>query len=58
VEARYFHYRQAVAAFDSARTLDPGDVMSGWGAAMAQTHPVWNEQDTAAARAAVAEAGR
>ena len=31
----------------------PGDVMSYWGEAVSYTHPVWNQQDTAAARAAL-----
>ncbi|MEO7039598.1 MAG: hypothetical protein ABI446_09075 [Gemmatimonadaceae bacterium] len=46
-----FHYPQAAAAFREAQTLDPGDVMSYWGEAVSYTHPVWNQQDTAAARA-------
>src|SRR3569832_531123 len=46
-----FHYPQAAAAFREAQALDPGDVMSYWGEALSYTHPVWNQQDTAAARA-------
>ncbi|MDQ2931563.1 MAG: hypothetical protein M3Y05_12225 [Gemmatimonadota bacterium] len=46
-----FHYPQAAAAFREAQTLDSGDVMSYWGEAVSYTHPVWNQQDTAAARA-------
>jgi tetratricopeptide (TPR) repeat protein len=46
-----FHYPQAAAAFREAQQLDPGDVMSFWGEAVSYTHPVWNEQDTSAARA-------
>jgi len=49
-----FHYGPAAAAFRLAQQQDPGDVMSYWGEAMTYTHPVWNEQDTAAARAALA----
>src|SRR4051812_42061119 len=49
-----FHYGPAAAAFRQAQQLEPGDVMSYWGEAMTYTHPVWNEQDTAAARAALA----
>jgi len=49
-----FHYGPAAAAFRQAQQLDPADVMSYWGEAMTYTHPVWNEQDTAAARAALA----
>jgi tetratricopeptide (TPR) repeat protein len=48
-----FHYGEAIDAFRQAQKRDPGDVMSYWGEAMAYTHPVWNEQDTSAARAAL-----
>ena len=48
-----FHYLQAIDAFEQAQKRDPGDVMSYWGEAMAYTHPVWNEQDTSGARAAL-----
>jgi tetratricopeptide (TPR) repeat protein len=44
-----FHYPAAAEAFRQAQKLDPTDVMSFWGEAMTYTHPVWNEQDTAAA---------
>ena len=48
-----FHYDEAAKAFREAQNADPGDVMSYWGEAMSYTHPVWNEQDTTAARAAL-----
>lgn len=48
-----FHYEQAAEAFRAAQKSDPGDVMSYWGEAMSYTHPVWNQQDTAAARTAL-----
>jgi hypothetical protein len=48
-----FHYPQAAAAFREAQALDSGDVMSYWGEAVSYTHQVWNQQDTAAARAAL-----
>jgi len=48
-----FHYADAAAAFREAQRLDPGDVMSYWGEAMTYTHPVWNQQDAPAARAAL-----
>jgi len=48
-----FHYGEAADAFRTAQKRDPGDVMSYWGEAMSYTHPVWNEQDTSAARAAL-----
>jgi tetratricopeptide (TPR) repeat protein len=46
-----FHYPMGAQAFQEAQRLDPGDVMSFWGEAMTYTHPIWNEQDTARARA-------
>lgn len=48
-----FHYDEAAEAFQGAQKRDPGDVMSYWGEAMSYTHPIWNEQDTSAARAAL-----
>jgi tetratricopeptide (TPR) repeat protein len=48
-----FHYDEAAEAFRGAQQRDPGDVMSYWGEAMSHTHPVWNEQDTTAARTAL-----
>ena len=48
-----FHYDEAADAFRQAQKRDSGDVMSFWGEAMSYTHPVWNEQDTSAARAAL-----
>lgn len=48
-----FHYAQAATAFREAEKLDSTDVMGYWGEAMTYTHPVWNQQDTAAARAAL-----
>lgn len=52
-----FHYAQAAQAFQEAQRLDPGDVMSYWGEALTYTHPVWNEQDTARARAVLRRLG-
>jgi tetratricopeptide (TPR) repeat protein len=52
-----FHYPQAAQAFQEAQRLDPGDVMSYWGEALTYTHPVWNEQDTARARAVLRRLG-
>lgn len=48
-----FHYPQAAVEFQKAERLDPTDVMGYWGEAMTYTHPVWNQQDTAAANAAL-----
>ncbi len=52
-----FHYPAAAEAFRQAQKLDPTDVMSFWGEAMTYTHPVWNEQDTAAADAVLRRLG-
>ena len=52
-----FHYPTAAEAFRQAQKLDPTDVMSFWGEAMTYTHPVWNQQDTAAARAVLRRLG-
>ena len=48
-----FHYAEAAEAFRTGQKADPADVMSYWGEAMSYTHPVWNEQDTTAARKAL-----
>ena len=48
-----FHYPRAAVAFQEAEKLDPTDVMGYWGEAMTYTHPVWNQQDTAAAHRAL-----
>jgi tetratricopeptide (TPR) repeat protein len=49
-----FEYPRAEAAFQRARTLEPGFVMAYWGEAMTHTHPIWNQQDVDAARAVLA----
>jgi tetratricopeptide (TPR) repeat protein len=46
-----FEYDSAAAAFRRAEALDPGFAMAYWGEAMTHNHPVWMEQDLAAARA-------
>jgi tetratricopeptide (TPR) repeat protein len=48
-----FEYAHAAAAFREAHKRDSGFVLAYWGEAMTYNHPVWNEQDTAAARAAL-----
>jgi tetratricopeptide (TPR) repeat protein len=48
-----FHYPQAAIAFQEAEKLDPTNVMGYWGEAMTYSHPVWNQQDTAAANRAL-----
>ncbi|MEK6768601.1 MAG: tetratricopeptide repeat protein [Gemmatimonadota bacterium] len=49
-----FEYEAAARAFREAERLDPDYAMAYWGEAMTYTHPVWNQQDRDAARAALA----
>jgi len=49
-----FEYDEAASAFREAQTKDPGFALAYWGEALSLTHPVWNEQDLAAARSALA----
>jgi tetratricopeptide (TPR) repeat protein len=49
-----FHYDQAAAAFRQAQQIDPGFALAYWGEALTYTHQVWNQQDLAAGRAALA----
>lgn len=52
-----FEYPRAREAFLRAQAIDPGFAMAYWGEAMTATHPVWNQQDVAAGRAALAKLG-
>jgi len=52
-----FEYPDAAAEFHKAQGIDPGFAMAYWGEAMTYTHPVWMQQDAAAARAALARLG-
>lgn len=52
-----FEYPAAVQAFREAQRLEPGFALAYWGEAMAYNHPVWMEQDSAAARAALGRLG-
>jgi tetratricopeptide (TPR) repeat protein len=45
-----FWYEEALEAFREATAADPEFLMGYWGEAMAHNHPLWNEQDTEAAR--------
>lgn len=49
-----FEYDRAEAAFREAGAVEPGFAMAAWGEAMTHTHPVWDQQDVAAGRAALA----
>jgi tetratricopeptide (TPR) repeat protein len=52
-----FEYSTAAAAFRDAQKADPANVMAFWGEAMTYNHPLWAEQDPAAARAVLARLG-
>ena len=52
-----FEYPDAADAFRDAEARDPGFALAYWGEAMTATHPVWNQQDVAQARAALAKLG-
>lgn len=52
-----FEYPDAAHAFRAAEQLDPSFAMAYWGEAMTHTHPVWNEQDVPAGRAALEKLG-
>lgn len=49
-----FEYPSAAAAFRVAEQLEPDFALAYWGEAMTDTHPVWDQQDVAAGRAALA----
>lgn len=52
-----FEYESAIKAFKKAQALDSGFAMAYWGEAMSYTHPIWDEQDSVAARATLARLG-
>ncbi len=52
-----FEYDAAAEQFRKAQAIDPGFAMAYWGEAMTYNHPVWMQQDLAAARAALARLG-
>src|SRR5687768_14887402 len=52
-----FEYPAAAAAFKEAQRIDPGFALAYWGEAMTYNHPVWFQQDSVAARAALARLG-
>jgi tetratricopeptide (TPR) repeat protein len=52
-----FQYPQAARAFQRAEAADPGFAMAYWGEAMTYNHPVWLQQNLAAARAALGKLG-
>jgi tetratricopeptide (TPR) repeat protein len=48
-----FWYEEALEAFRESTKADPDFMMGYWGEAMANNHPLWSEQDLAAARTVV-----
>ncbi len=52
-----FEYDSAAKAFREAQRADPSFALAYWGEAMTYTHPVWFQQDLAAARAVLARFG-
>ncbi len=48
-----FEYEDARDAFQEAQRIDPGFALAFWGEAMTFNHPLWREQDAAAAREAL-----
>ncbi|MGQ0642783.1 MAG: tetratricopeptide repeat protein [Gemmatimonadaceae bacterium] len=52
-----FEYDSAAKAFREAQRVDPAFALAYWGEAMTYTHPVWFQQDLAAARAVLARFG-
>jgi tetratricopeptide (TPR) repeat protein len=52
-----FEYSAARHEFQKAEALDPSFAMAVWGEALTYNHTLWHEQDTAAARAAMAKLG-
>src|SRR5882672_7992658 len=50
-----FWYEEALEAFRESTKIEPDFMMGYWGEAMAQNHPLWSEQDTAAARQVIAK---
>lgn len=52
-----FEYPDAAEQFRKAQGLDPDFAMAFWGEAMTFNHPVWMQQDLAAARAVLGRLG-
>jgi tetratricopeptide (TPR) repeat protein len=52
-----FWYEEATEAFQKAQETDPGFALAYWGEAMSYNHPLWSEQDIAAARGALRRLG-
>ncbi len=48
-----FWYEEAIEAFRRSTAIDPDFAMGYWGEAMAHNHPIWDEENMEAARAAL-----
>ena len=48
-----FEFDEAAEAFRQAQQLDPNFALAYWGEAMSYNHPLWAQQDLAAARKAL-----
>lgn len=53
-----FEYDDAAAAFRRAQEQEPGFAMAVWGEAMTCNHPLWNQLDEKAGRAALQKLGK
>jgi len=53
-----FWFEEAEEAFKKAQQVDPGFALAYWGEAMSYNHPLWAEQDMAAARSALQKLGK
>ena len=49
-----FEYGEAAESFRAAQGVDPGFAMAYWGEALTYSHPLWGQDDAAAARAVLA----
>jgi tetratricopeptide (TPR) repeat protein len=52
-----FEYGDAAEHFRKAEQIDPGFAMAYWGEAMTKNHPIWHQQDLAAAREVLSRLG-
>ena len=50
-----FWYTEALSSFKKSVSLDSEFAMGYWGIAMAHNHPLWEEQDSESAKAALSK---